>query len=372
MSLASVGTIERRSMVAPFAERKTRPVILWAALGAFFVALQIYVFSDWILSGKAVRTPPGPTPVPTFMKICAVAWGIVGVPATALVVYHFLIKQWRRAGHLTLDGMFVIASILMYWQDPLSNYFQWSFTYNAYYPNWGSWVESVPGWMSPNGHRLAEPPFIMGPIYIYMVFGMMVVGCAVMRKAKSRWPQLGAGGLIAVCVAFFIVFDAILEPLFLTTGFYIYVHAIEGWTLFEGRYFQFPIYEPIFWGVCWAALTCLRYFKDDKGHTIVERGVDRVGVSARAKTAVRLLAVVGCTNLIFLVGYNIPYSWFALHTSSWPKDITDRSYLTNGICGPGTTYACPGPDVPINRPGAIHISPDGTLVVPPGAKVPSP
>ena len=32
------------------------------------------------------------------------------------------------------------------------------------------------------------------------------------------------------------------------------------------------------------------------------------------------------------------------------------------MCGAGTTYACPGLDLPINRPGSVHVAPDGSLV----------
>jgi hypothetical protein len=69
-------------------------------------------------------------------------------------------------------------------------------------------------------------------------------------------------------------------------------------------------------------------------------------------------------NLIFLLGYNLPHQFFAIHSGPWPKDITSRSYLTDGFCGPLTTYACAGPNTPIPRPNSSHVSPEGKLVGP--------
>src|SRR6185312_7624816 len=45
--------------------RQSRPVVVWASIGAIFVAMEIYSFASWILSGRATPTPTGVTPVST-------------------------------------------------------------------------------------------------------------------------------------------------------------------------------------------------------------------------------------------------------------------------------------------------------------------
>ena len=48
----------------------------------------------------------------------------------------------------------------------VSVYFAPFFTYNAYVPNSGSWFSDVPGWVSPNGHNLAELPLLHAAAWV--------------------------------------------------------------------------------------------------------------------------------------------------------------------------------------------------------------
>ena len=57
-------------------------------------------------------------------------------------------------------------------------------------------------------------------------------------------------------------------------------------------------------------------------------------------------------------------------SDNWSTDVQSRPYLTDGMCGPGTTYACPGPGTPIFKPHSIHITPEGKIIVPQGVKLP--
>lgn len=85
----------------------------------------------------------------------------------------------------------------------------------------------------------------------------------------------------------------------------------------------------------------------------------------------RWLAFAGVFNVVFLAGYNVPWQWFSLK-GQWPTDIMQRSYFTNGVCVEGTSYACPGPNVPIALGShSLRVSPDGRLIVPKGTTIPS-
>jgi hypothetical protein len=133
-------------------------------------------------------------------------------------------------------------------------------------------------------------------------------------------------------------------------------------TLFSGHFYQFPVYETFVFSFPMTAFTCLRYFRNDRGETFVERGLHEVRGSESKRTAIRFLALFGATNVLLLGLYNIPINYFGLHVGSPAKDVVNRSYLMDGICGPGTTYACPGKDIPIPRRGTFHVDPQGHLV----------
>lgn len=66
-------------------------------------------------------------------------------------------------------------------------------------------------------------------------------------------------------------------------------------------------------------------------------------------------------NVVF-AGYNLGFGLVGLHGGPVPEDILRRPYFTNGLCGPGTGYSCPGPDVPIPRPSSRHMDHNGNLV----------
>jgi hypothetical protein len=352
-------------------ERKFRPIMFWAGLGALFTVLIVYVFVAWMTSGNVKPTPTGPTPVPTWMKVTTHGWEALGLVVTVWFLYAFVVRPWRREGRITSDGLLILALATCYWQDMMINYTQYVCTYNAEFFNWGSWYAQVPGWLPPLGNQFIEAPVWALPAYIYLVFGGVLFGCLIMRRAKARWPHMGKFGLAMCCMGVFVIADLIVEPMFLFLGFYTYPGAISWMTLSHGHYYQLPLYEAVLFPATVTVWTCLRHFRNDRGQTVAERGSDELPRKARQKTVLRFLALVGITNALYLAFYNIPHSFFALHSSPWPEDITSRSYFTNGLCGPGTEYACPSPAIPINRPDSVHVSPEGTLVVPAGTKLPS-
>ena len=342
--------------------RPNKPIKVWAALGVAFLVVEIIAMGGWFTSGQMSRTPAGPTPIPEWMKWGAHGWEVVGLFGYAWFLWVFLIRPWKQEGRIGLDGILCIVFQTMYWQDTLLNYFQpWS-TYNTVFWNLGAWDSHILGWLSPHGNYNAEPLIWVMPIYVTLVFGPCIAGCWAMRKIRTRWPQISNFGLVLSVFGLFAIFDLIMEPAFLMLGYYTYAGAIRKFSIFAGHYYQFPMYEAIMWPATYTVWAALRFFKDDKGRTIAERGVDDLKVSERGRTVVRWLALTGVCNLIFMLFYSIPASVSGLHADPWPKDITKRSYLTDGLCGPHTTYACPGPGNPVNRPESRHVAPDGSLV----------
>ena len=125
------------------------------------------------------------------------------------------------------------------------------------------------------------------------------------------------------------------------------------------------------------AVASLRYFTNDRGEMIVERGIDKVKAGPRTKVLIRALAAVAAVHLALIVFYNIPNSWIGIHSDEWPADLQKRSYLTNYVCGDGTDRACPGPALPNARfdtndfdGGSAYVTPGGGVVIPEDTTVP--
>jgi hypothetical protein len=318
-----------------------RPVVAWAVLGAAFLAVEAWALSGWVLSGDASPTPTGADPVPGYMKVAIHGAEVAAVVAFVVFVALVVVRPWRRDGAITLDGLFCLVFLTVFWQDTFSNYFAHWFSYNAEFTNLGSWDSHVPGWQSAQGNLIAAPLFLH-LAYVWGIFGAAMLGCAVLRRAKTRWPRLGPAGLMGIAFGFFVVVEGLAEPGMLVSGIATYPGSIRWLTLFDGHYYQFPVNEWLLFALAWAAWCGLRYFRDDHGHTIAERGLDRVRLRGAARTGLRFLALTGACNAAFLVCYSLPNALFGLAAAPWPDDVTNRSYFSY-LCGPQTPEACAAP-----------------------------
>jgi hypothetical protein len=287
---------------------------------------------------------------------------VLSVVFFVVFVVWFVLRPWRRARHLTLDVLLCLAFQFVFWQDDAMNFIQPQVVFNAALFNRGSWYSHLPGWISPNAELFAWPPLLY-LAYTWGLFGGAMLGSWLIGRMKQRWPHASTLQVVATLFAGFLALEFVMEPLILRVGLWSYPGTIGWLTLFGGERYQFPVYEGLLMAWLWTAWSCFRYFRNDRGQTLAERGVERLTLPGKAKQGVRFLALVGACNVIFL-GYNIPMILAGLYSGPWPEDIISRSYMTNGICGPGTDYACPGPGVPIHRPSSAHLDPDGRLVAP--------
>lgn len=346
---------------------RPKPVQIWAAIGAAFLLLETYIMVRWVTGPHFVTTPSGPDPVPLGMKISCIVWQALAVTAAVVLTYRVVIRPWRQNGEPSFDGLFYIMLATMVWADPLMNYIQPVFTFNSYLVNVGSWASDIPGWISPNGYRYPEP--LLGSVVAYptFLFAPVLLCNTVMRRASRRW-QLGPLGLVVCGGLALVAFDFVIEVgVLIPAGIMAWPGAPSELTLFSGTRFQYPLVELVFGGTYFAMFGMLRYFRDDRGRSFAERGIDDLRVSRRRRTALRFLGIVGVGNVMFVGLVQTPIQAMGIHAGAWPKDIQERSYLSDSICGPRTEYACPAPGRPIQKRDAIRVTPDGRLApAPPG------
>lgn len=339
--------------------RHAAPVKWWAGLGAASIAFFVYLVIAWFASGDAHRTPTGVNPEPTALKVCAIIGETAFWPVLGFLLVRFVLIPVRRDGRISFDGLLVLAIPVLLWQDPLSLYTQSWGGYNAYLVNLGSWATQIPGWQAPNANRLAEPILFMIPAYETAFVGAALLGSTLMRRVRGRWPQLGNVAVVAICAAAMWTLDLVLEGTFVRTGLFNFA-GFPGPRLFAGHYYQFPLYEAMTMGSMFTFLACVRFFRNDRGESLADRGLDQLTAHGWRRTAARWLALCGVVTVGYVAFYNLPLQWVGTH-ASWVKDVVDRSYFTDGICGPGTGYACPGTRVPIPRMHSAHLDPSGHL-----------
>lgn len=350
-----------------------RPIKIWAAAGAALLALQLYVWTRWVTGPFFQRVPAGPSEPPMFMKVPLMANAVILWVGLPFAIWWFFVRPWRRERRITLDGMLILSCGLMFFQDPLLNYFNTWCTYNTWLFNRGAWSSNIPGWLSPEvpGHQTAEPLLTNVPGYAYGVVLVTIVGCWVMRRVKAKWPGISNLQLIGVTYAFTFVLDFVMEGcLLMPIGFFTYPGAIRSVSVNAGHYYQWPVYEGLMWGGVQAGLCCLRYFTDDRGRTVVERGIDHVRGGFATQQLTRFLAIFAGVSACFFFFYNVPAQWVGLHADPWPEDVQKRSYFNGGICGDGTDQPCPNPVLPMPTKRSGYVDVHGQLVLPKGGQLP--
>ena len=319
--------------------RRLPPVAVWAVIGTGFLTVETYAIWRWILSGEAERTLGGPDPIPGWMTITAHTTEILCWAVSAWILWRFLIRPWRREGRITFDGIVILVCATLFWLDPLYQYTRpWS-NYNAVFFNLGSWAR-LPGAPNQSANLFPEPLIFASSLYIAMVFGGMAAAGAFMSALRRRWTHLSRAALAGACLLFLFAVDVVLEGLvFVRMGLYVFPGA-SGPMLFKGRYYQFPFDYSICVTVTWWAWSCIRYFRDDQGRTIVERGIERLRVTGARRTGLRFLALAGALQLSGLLLFVLPMNLRGLHASPWPDDFRKRSYLHAGLCS-GPVVPCP-------------------------------
>ena len=360
-SSSGAGTPQHPDLVLE--ETRVRPVVGWAVVGGLMTAFVVYLMLRWILSDDFRPTPPGPTPVPTYMKAGIVFIALFGFAMTGFLLYRFVLVPWRNERRLTFDGRLIFALMGLFWIDPFALGWGLPYSYNAWVPNRGNWMGGVPLVINPTASRFAEPFFVLIlSVYIWQCFACVAIANMAMRWVKRHKPSASNFQILYRSLLALIVFDFLIECVGLRLGYYVFTSSPKWLTLWSDHYYRVPIYEPVCAALLFWSIACIRYFKDDKGVSRVDRGIEQVRLSSKSQTAVRFLALYGACCVIYLATYMIPMIAITQHGDDIPEDIRSRSYFVSQLCGEGTTYACPGQGIPIPTLNSAHLNPDGQLV----------
>lgn len=333
---------------------QSKPVYLFALWGVISLLIGAYAMGHWMLSGDFKPSPMGPDPLPDHVYWTLRITEVVALACAVLLLWKFMIKPWRREGRIGWDGMFMFAGFSLWWTDPIDNYFNFTFMYNTGFFNMASWTRFIPGWEAPNQNLFPEPLVFVGGLYIWWFIAPVAVGCWGLRKLQEKRPDLSLMTRLGIMFGAFMVFDFVAEGIFQYLQIFKYVGTYAPLTVWAGTEHQYPLYNSVIMAMFFMGMTCLRFFKDDKGNSWAERGIEQVQLPTAGKTLLRQFAIMGFLSANIMIMYYTPYLLFSMKVDSFPKY---PSYLTADICGERSQYACPSSQVPIPKRHSLAIEP---------------
>lgn len=326
----------------------------WAAIGVLFLIFIGWTVYQWVSApyfGPTKLAPGVEVPLNFRIGVHAVEIGMGLV--WLYLIWTQIIKPIRANGQPNTAGLLGIAFFIAIFWDPSMNWIQVGCVYNPYAFNLGFLSAEIPGWMSPRGEQLPEPLLAWAGGYPGFLLWMTFGGLAAMRFFKARYPAISKVKLSMIGIFAAMIVDLVLESLLIRfSGIYAYPGSIRALSLWGGHWYQFPLYEAFFFGGWVGTTSVLLYFRDDKGHTWVERGVEKLSYCKNSnfrQSMVRLAAIIGFCQVVELIIYVLPMPLITANADPFPDDLP--AFFTTGanMCGPGTGLACARPDLPILR-----------------------
>jgi hypothetical protein len=310
---------------------------VFGIVGGAYLAACAVILVRWVTSADFHRTPPGADLPPDWLPPAMHALDAVSVGLGALVLYLLVIRPWHRTKRLPANGYLLLACFGLYPLDVLFSYVQPYFTYNAYHLNFGSWLNEVPGALAPNGHLLAQPVLAWGSGYGWCMLLPALAGSRLISWLRSRSPGISLASLFGVVWIGFIGFTAIDVLFGIALRSYVWFNVVGRFSVFDGHWYQYPLYEPVLMGFFWAVLTFVAHFRDTEGLTVAERGLGAHPDNSRGRGIRRFLAIQGLLAVLYVFTFSVPSQLFVLHADTLPRDAP--SYLQGGSCG--TEQPCP-------------------------------
>lgn len=265
-----------------------------ALVGAILLVVQAYVYVAWLSDS--------PHQITKFRDRQDISWTMARVFEVAVFLGFiaclvYVVRKSRREGRLTFDAKLVIAGFTVIWLDEWTNLVAPIWAYSTQWLNLNNPTAYLPGVINPDMKRL---PFPMFHLFNYPValLGAGIVVSALMRLIRRRWPGLSTAQLVLLVAGAGMCFDLVYEMPMFALRLWSFPGSPSWLALFRGSAMKFPIFEIIPAGMAFATFGALRFFKNDRGQEITERGLDHL--PARRRSVVSILALAGVVQLVWL------------------------------------------------------------------------
>ena len=327
---------------APVATKPRWSAAHWLALiGVPILIHEVWSVTAWLLDGPFQITEYRDRNDPSWYAARALEG--VGI-LVAIVVLIIVIRGCRRERTVfTFDAMYCMAGATLFYADGSVNVLAPTWLQSSQFVNVNNICGYMPFVVNPDCSRLPDAILLWFTLETFGLLGIAMLtakGISLVRRSWTHWSKLR---FFLVVMLIGIVFDGLLEVgYFMQFQLYSYGALGGPTTNFGGVLFPWWVLIPN--GVWFGSYVCLKIFKDDRGLTLVERGLERH--TPWKRRAITLMALYAAFQLIFW-SMSIPWWISSFYQSEWPSDMP--KHVVNGVCDTGgftdTRYGpCPGSD----------------------------
>lgn len=266
-----------------------------AALGALFVAYQLWAYVGWLLADIPLqRNGDG---VPDDVK-SSVIRGEILIGLGALVWIGFLVRGVRRSGRATWPLVLSVSWALVYWQESLVNLDDRRFTYNPYFLSRGDWIPNLP--FSGAVEPMLDQPLLMEALVFLWLIPAVGLAVAWLLGMVSRFTSSPPLIVLIGCLAA-ALFETAFEFAGISQQLLVWNRVPEDLSLHAGTARQWPMTEFLL-GFVWAMPGILWHFRD---RVAALRWLDPgEGERTAGSVVIRVLALTAVINVAFLA-YNL-------------------------------------------------------------------
>lgn len=304
------------------------PVLIWNA----------WTIIAWLLDG--------PEAVTEFRDSGSVSWYAArviecAVVVASLVMIGYLVRGCRRAGRvLTFDVMYCLVGATIFWSDFGMNFFQPVFVASSNFVNVNNPCGHMPFIVNSECGRGPEPILFFPLVETFLVLALAIGISKLVSRARRRWPGMSTAQLFGVILAIATAFS-LAEILILALG--VWGYAGPRWMSFSpGHGVHYSAVVLLGTALFFGPMAALYIIRNDKGQTIVERGLEHHPPALRK--AITLMALYTSVQFITWIPGDGPMILASFYQDGWSKM---PAHLVNGTCDApgieGTRYGpCPG------------------------------
>jgi hypothetical protein len=284
----------------------------------------------------------GPRQVTEFRDRTSASWyaahafeAAMVVVAVAVIVH--LVRDVRRQGRLlTFDVMFCLCGATLWWADEALNFWVPAFLPSSNFVNLTNPCGHLPLVVNSDCGRVPDAILFFFLVETFGVLGAAMVAGAGIRRLRARFPDLSSAQIVLIVFGVGLAIDVTWEMASVALGLWTYMLP-QGLQVGHGA--RFPWIEALAGGTWFATFIVLRNFKDDRGRSFLERGLDHH--TPRARRGITMLAMYGLFQFVMWVPGNLPQGLASFYAPQWPKM---PPHLLNGACdAPGVAGTRYGP-----------------------------